>query len=123
MNLTKLDSVFSKYIRLKNSVNGYCTCISCGKIERWQDVDAGHFINRKFYALRYNEINVQPQCRACNRFAEGNIAEFGIALQKKYGEQIIKDLVSKKNNYIKWSQFDIDTLIKYYKNEVKLLEK
>ena len=118
MNLTKLDDIFSKYIRQKNSVNGICTCISCGKQERWQDVDAGHYVNRKFYALRYSEINVQPQCRYCNRFCEGNLPEFGLNLQAKYGEDIIKQLISRKYQHTKWTQFDIDTMVKYYKMKV-----
>jgi len=31
-------------------------------------MDAGHFIGRRIQVLRYDERNVQPQCRYCNRF-------------------------------------------------------
>ena len=122
MNLTKLDKVFSLYIRLKNAdENGLYKCFACGKILHYKEMDCSHFINRRFYALRFNEINCQVTCRYCNRFCEGNLAEFGINLQRKYGDQIIKKLVSMKHNYIKWTQFDIDTLEIYYKEKVKEL--
>ena len=120
MNLTKIDKVFSEFIRNRDAdENGYCKCISCGKVQHWKDMDCGHFINRKHLALRWNEINCQVQCRACNRFDEGNIPAFGIALQKKYGDNIIDQLLAVKNKPFKITQFEIDVLEKYYKSEVK----
>jgi len=85
-------------------------------------MDAGHFINRKHLALRYNEINVQPQCRSCNRFDEGNLPAFGLALQQKYGEDIIKKLLATKVQTAKLSQWEVDEMIRYYKQEIKSLK-
>lgn len=122
MNIKKLDTVFSTYIRMKNAdQNGYCKCVSCGKMQKWVDVDAGHYVNRKFLSVRWNEINVQPQCRACNRFSEGNIPEFGIALQEKYGEDIIKKLLVLKNQSTRFTQFEINIMTDHYKKKIKEL--
>jgi hypothetical protein len=124
MNIKKLDKAFSEYIRQKNAdENGICTCISCGKTQRWEDVDAGHYINRKHLALRWNEINVQPQCRACNRFDEGNLPAFGIALQKKYGPDIIEKLLASKKSIMKYTQYEIDIITQFYKDATKNLTK
>lgn len=123
MNLSKLDKVFSEFVRLKNAdENGICVCISCGKRLPWKEMDAGHFVNRKHLSLRWNEINVQPQCRACNRFDEGNIPAFGLGLQKKYGEQVIKNLLATKKNTMKYTQYEIDVIAKFYREEIKKLK-
>jgi len=122
MNLKILDTWFSKFIRLRDSDdNGYLCCISCQKVVHWKKADAGHFVNRKHYALRYNEKNVNGQCRACNRFDEGAGPGYSIGIRKKYGTQIIEILLAMKNSSTKWTQFEINELVKYYKKEVKKL--
>ena len=73
----KLDDVFSIYIRLRDSDDkGFCRCISCGKIQHWEDVDCGHYVNRSHMGTRYSERNCNAQCRHCNRFMEGNIQNY-----------------------------------------------
>jgi len=63
------DALFSKYILHKNADrDGYVTCITCGKRAPIAQMDAGHFIGRRIQVLRYDERNVHPQCRYCNRF-------------------------------------------------------
>lgn len=120
MNLTKLDRIFSEYIRRRDSdSNGIGICVSCGKHLHWQHADCGHYINRKHLSLRFNEINCNLQCRACNRFDEGNLPAYGIALQRKYGSDIINKLLVMKSNTIKFTQFEIDQLTKYYQKLVK----
>ena len=39
----KLDTVFSQYIRLKDSKDGIGTCVTCGKQDHWKNLQAGHF--------------------------------------------------------------------------------
>lgn len=66
---TKLDRVFSEYIRLRDtaghSKDGYFRCISCGQIKPYSQADCGHYIGRQHMATRYNEINCNAQCRNC----------------------------------------------------------
>ena len=120
MKITKLDRVFSEYIRQRDSdENGYGRCIACGKVVHWKNADCGHYINRRFLALRYSEINCNLQCRSCNRFSEGNLAEYGLALQKKYGEDIIKKLIVMKNLPMKYTQYEIEKITEYYKQKIK----
>ncbi|MDR2652689.1 MAG: recombination protein NinG [Prevotellaceae bacterium] len=120
----KLDKIFSEYIRLRDSdSNGYIRCISCGKIVHWKNADAGHYVNRRHLALRYDEKNVNAQCRACNRFDEGNMIGYHAGLIKKYGEYVIQYLEIKKHNTAKYGKFEYQTLIKIYKQKINQLKK
>lgn len=124
MSLAKLDEIFSKYIHLRDAdENGYCKCISSGKIQHWKDMDCGHFINRKHMSLRYNEINCNAQSRLDNRFDEGNIEGYRRGLVKKYGEEMIDKLYAAKNQTKKFTQSEIKIMIKHYKQQVDELLK
>lgn len=115
----KLDRVFSLYIRLRDSKNGMFQCISCGKIKPIEQADAGHYVNRQYMSLRYNEKNVNAQCRYCNRFCEGNIQDYRNGLIKKYGEQAVLMLEFQKHLTQHYSPFELETLIKFYKSKIK----
>lgn len=123
MNYSNLDRNFSTFIRLRDSKNGYITCISCGKILPWKKSDCGHFVNRRNMNLRYSEKNCNAQCRECNRFYEGNASGYALGLIKKYGVGIIEELNLKKNIYRKFTQVEIDALNKYYIEQKKQYEK
>jgi 5-methylcytosine-specific restriction endonuclease McrA len=121
--LDTLDRVFSEYIRRRDSdSNGYGRCISCGKIIHWKDADAGHFCNRAHMSLRYDEKNVNLQCRHCNRFREGEMLGYSEGLVKKYGPEVLDYLKIKKHNTCKLGPFEIELLKKTYKQKLKDLE-
>lgn len=124
MNGTLLDRIFSEYIRIRDIkyLNGYCECISCGKLLHWKEMDCGHYINRKHMSLRFNEINCNAQCRSCNRFDEGNMEGYRRGLIKKHGSDMIDKLYASKNNVLKLSKFEISVMIKDYRNKVKELK-
>lgn len=66
MKVDALDRAFSKFIRLRDSDdNGLCRCISCGKLHMWDDIDCGHFVNRRHMGTRFDEKNCNAQCRSC----------------------------------------------------------
>ena len=48
--ITKLDKVFSEYIRRRYAKNDIATCVTCGKKDHWKKLQAGHFMSRKHYA-------------------------------------------------------------------------
>ena len=119
-----LDTVFSRYIRLRDAdENGYCTCITCQKTLPWSDVDAGHFVSRARLSTRYNEKNVNAQCRHCNRFCAGMQYEHGKAIDKKHGAGTADSLVALSSKLSKLTQTDYDALISLYRSKVALLKK
>jgi hypothetical protein len=124
MSIASLDKVFSEYIRLRDAdENGYCKCISSGKIDHWKNMDCGHFINRKHMSLRWSEINCNAQCRSDNRFDEGNLEGYRRGLIVKHGPDIIDKLFLAKNTIVKWSSFEMTVLEKDLKKKVVELKK
>ena len=105
MNLTKLDSIFSKFIRLRDSdEDGICRCITCGAPHYWKSVDNGHYIKRQHLALRFNEVNCNAQCRKCNWLGQGEDVKYKDALIKKYGQKSYDWLLIVKHSPTKFTQ-------------------
>lgn len=117
----KLDSIFSKYIRLKHSKNGICTCFTCGRKYEVKKIHAGHFMSRRHYSTRWDEENVRPQCYGCNVGNQGKQYEFAINLNKEE-EGKADRLLSKSRELVKFSTGDIEMLIANYQDKLKQLE-
>jgi hypothetical protein len=124
---TKLDRVFSEYIRLRDtaghSKDGYFRCISCGQIKPYSQADCGHYIGRQHMATRYNEINCNAQCRFCNRFNEGLKGGYRKGLIQKYGEDKVLLLEAAQKSTVKISECEYRTMIGFYKEKIKELTK
>lgn len=124
MKLDNLDRNFSTYIRLRDRLpnTDVIKCISCGKIVDWKNSDCGHFVNRKHLSTRFNELNSNAQCLSCNRYDEGNLPEYALGLEKKYGKGTVEKLVVEKYRTVKFSQREIDDLNKFYLTKIKELK-
>lgn len=122
--INKLDEAFSLFIRLRDSdKNGMVKCITCGSIAHYTDVDAGHFITRENMGVRYEEENVNGQCRHCNRFKSGKQYEHGLAIDKKYKQPgLASKLMIKGKSVCNWQDFELEAMYQYYKREVKALK-
>lgn len=121
---SKLDRVFSMYIRLRDSQKYQFKafkCISCGQIKPFEQGDNGHYVNRQHMALRFSEMNCNMQCRKCNRFDEGNLMGYRSTLVKMHGEQKVLYLESLKFTTKKYSEFEYKELIKYYNALIKIM--
>jgi len=123
-----LWDIFSKFIRARDANwQGYCTCISCSKTANWKTFDAGHYIPKgSDSALKYNEINNNAQCFACNSMKSGNLIEYRFGLVRKYGEKKVKLLEQShyfKTTKKKLDQLQLNTMYEYYKNEFDKLKK
>jgi hypothetical protein len=121
---TKLDRIFSVYIRLRDAdKSGYCRCISCNAIHPWKEMDAGHYVNRFRMSARFDEKNVNAQCRKCNRFDEVNQIGYTRGLIRKYGKGIIDELEMKKHSVSKMTEAEYELLVNHYRVEVEELKK
>jgi len=115
---------FSKFIRLRDSDdNGYCTCITCGTVRHWKNLDCGHFIKRQFMSARYNEKNCHAQCKPCNNFEQGNDANYERFIIGKYGLQELELLRASKRHQTKFYKLEIDILADIYKKKALELAK
>jgi hypothetical protein len=116
------DVLFSEYIRRKAANHsGMACCCSCLKWYHISNMDAGHYVSRRNNSLRYDERNVHPQCRRCNRFQEGNKAGYTLYLQKKYGPNIIADLNQEQFVVKRFKVHELQALIKDLNAKLKEL--
>ena len=75
---TKLDKLFSEYIRRRYANHdGTVSCFTCGIVKHWKEQQAGHFQSRRHHSTRWDEKNVQVQCKSCNIFKSGEQYKFG----------------------------------------------
>lgn len=121
--IARLDEVFSLFVRLRDSdKNGMVKCITCGAIDHYTKVDAGHFVTRENMGCRWEEENVNGQCQHDNRFKSGKQYEHGLAIDKKYGPGTASKLVIKGKSPCHFEDFELEAMIKYYRDEVKRLK-
>lgn len=118
----KLDTIFSIYIRRKNSNQELAECFTCGKQTYWKDLHCGHFQGRRHISTRWDDINCQVQCAGCNTFRGGEQFLFGKNLDLKYGKGTAEKLHIKSKKIMKLSIDDISILITKYKDLVNGLK-
>ena len=114
----QLDSIFSTYIRRKDSINDVAICFTCGKKDHYKKLQNGHFQSRRHYSTRFDEVNCQVQCAGCNVFKYGEQFIFGQNLDIKYGEGTARRLHIKAQQILKISDKEIIEMIKRYKTFV-----
>ena len=115
--IKKLDTVFSIYIRRKNSKDNIAECVTCGKQDHWKNMQNGHFMSRKHYATRWDEDNVGVQCMACNVYRYGEQYKFS----KHLGETLSDALLVKSRQIQKFTDADLIDLIELYTDKVNNL--
>lgn len=118
-----LDEAFSKYIRIRDSQDGYCKCITCGKVAFWtkEGMQAGHFQTRVKYSTRWDEKNVNAQCAGCNMTNGGQQYLHGLAIDKKFGEGTADELVIESYKIRKFTTIELQEMTEHYKSEFKRL--
>lgn len=95
------DKLFSQYVRLRDSNPwGKTKCCTCGHIDEWRFMDLGHYLSRKYYAVRFDEMNTGVQCRYCNRARDGEQTKFLFYLEKRYGKEAVEKVDSKAHEVI-----------------------
>jgi len=117
---SKLDTIFSLYIRRKDADNReFATCVTCFKKAHYSELQCGHYISRSYLATRYDDQNCAVQCLGCNVFKHGNMPAYTIYIQKKYGIEIINELVRRSRQIVK--NFPYEAKIKEYEEKLKKL--
>lgn len=109
-------NAFSLYVRLRDAdINGYVKCFTCDTPYHYKEMDAGHFIHRA--SLDFDEFNINPQCTKCNRYLSGNAIEYTLRMIRLYGQEVVDDLMARKNDPVKYKLSDLLELEKYYKTK------
>ena len=117
-----LDKVYSEYIRLRTSdSNGYCRCITCGRVYHWKSLDCGHFIGRGNYSVRFNELNTAPQCVECNSYNGGERVKFEKTLINIHGIEAVEELKRIAKQEERPTNEELRKMIIMYKEKLKIL--
>ena len=119
--IKKLDTVFSIYIRRKNSINDIAECVTCGKKSHWSKLQNGHWASRRHYSTRWDEQNCNVQCAGCNVFRAGEIYLYTKYLCSQYGENFPEELYIKSQKTVKFTESNLVEMIEYYNNKVNEL--
>ena len=90
----KAAKLLQRYVRLKASDdNGYCHCVTCGKLDHYTAMQGGHFYSRRHTVFKLFEENIHVQCPACNQWGmkTTKIQEaYRIYMEDMYGTRRIR---------------------------------
>jgi hypothetical protein len=114
--------ILQRIVRMKASEDGYCTCVTCGKVCHWQECDGGHFISRTHTVHKLLEENIHPQCKGCNGFKGGAYKEYTLFMIDTYGRACVDNLLQTKTEVRKYSRVEILGIIedlKHYESEIR----
>jgi hypothetical protein len=112
----KAQKVFNKYVRERDSENGYFICISCGRTLPVEQMNAGHYIPQKNSSfLRFNEYNVHGECISDNGFNEFHLINYRKNLINKIGQEMVDWLEENQRTIKKWSRTELNDIIERYK--------
>lgn len=98
---TKLTKALDQIIRdiFKEKYGTNPKCFVCGRYDGWwsskhcpRGIQVGHYIARGCTALRWDMLNVFPQCSGCNIYHNTNPAPFTLAIIKEHGSKRIEYL-------------------------------
>ncbi len=113
VHLSKLDKVFSQYIRTK--AKGKCEY--CGQTGR---LETAHFHGRRKRSTRWLENNVVAVCFSCHRMFHEHPNKHADFMRKRLGSVDYEKLNILAETVVK--NIDEDKLIEYFTKKIKLLE-
>lgn len=114
--IKKADGVFSLYVRHRGSTYGYNHCYTCGKYLSIEELQAGHFISRRFMNVRWHPLNVWPQCNTCNVEKHGNLEVYERKLTAQFSALAVEALWDLAHTNDGLTEYEIKEIIKKYKS-------
>lgn len=101
--VNKWLSVAIRYERADKKT-GLCTCITCGVKRPPNKMQAGHFLDGSTNASRFSEIQIHPQCYACNVLMNGNKVLYFLQMERKYGREVVDQIISHDKRTVRFCE-------------------
>lgn len=118
----KAWKAFSEYIRQRYAPDdGMVVCYTCGKVDHWKKMQAGHAIGGRNNAVLFNEDLVRPQCVGCNVFGRGKYAIFTRKLIDELGMEKYDQLVTESQKLVQYKSSDYMEIEDKYKEKLNNL--
>lgn len=113
--IKRADTLFSLHIRNRGATYGYNHCFTCGVYLPVGDLQAGHFISRRFINTRWHPVNVWPQCNHCNVELGGNLEVYERKLIAQFSQDAVDGLwiLAREGNRV--TEAEINEIVKNYK--------
>lgn len=114
--LKTADQWFSRYIRLRDAdCTGIAHCVTCNTRKHFKEMDAGHFISRRYMSTRFDEKNVHAQCQKCNKYNSGEQFLYSRHVDVLYGKGTKDQLYKKSQEIKKYTKNDLMEIARMYK--------
>ena len=106
--------------------DGYCTCVTCGKVDHYKNMQGGHFIAKGSSSYHaFAEDNVHVQCRGCNIYGmkHGETPyHYQNYMIEKYGKKHVDQMLADAKKPIKFYAADYREMIEAYNAKIKKLK-
>jgi len=118
------QQAFNAYVRARDKGK---SCISCSTTLHDDSVgggyDAGHYRSvGSSPHLRFRLDNCFGQCKKCNRYLSGNVANMRIGIVWKYGQQHL-DTIENEDDPKRYSIEDLQRIKRIFRKKLKKIEK
>lgn len=118
----RVQKLANRYARLRDcNGEGGAMCISCYGWFDFDELDGGHFIPATSQVVRYDERNINAQCRKCNRFLHSNARNYYKGMIRKYGIAVTEELEAQEHRTKKWTLEELAVIEVYYKEKIASL--
>ena len=87
---------------------GYAQCVTCGNIDHWKNLHAGHYVHGLTYGKDKDGPfvwveNVHPQCAGCNTYRNGQLHIYTLWMVDMYGRDFTEGLIVERHKPVKMS--------------------
>jgi len=118
----KAWDMFSKWVRLSASTNGYVVCITCGARKNYKELQAGHWLPGRHPSVLFDQRQVHPQCYHCNVGLKGNPILYYHYMENKYGKKEMRDLEKLDRQNKQFKPYELEAIYDIYKRKLSELE-
>lgn len=124
--INDVAAAFQKLVKLQNADEfGMCSCFTCDTRYSLLDkrMNAGHFVSRSHRVTVFDFRNCHPQCAHCNRHLSGNLGVYHDQMVKKYGHDVVTQLLAAKQQSKAWSVEELSEMKIDFMESIRLISK
>ena len=120
----KAAVALQELVRLKAAdENGYCTCITCGVVKKWNEgMQGAHFFERGRTATKLLVENVHSACAGCNKWLHPTTS--GTIIYRRYlvgcyGEDGLDEMEALSRTTKKYTRAEVKDIKADFKEQIK----
>jgi len=121
----KLWTLVSLFVRQSAADHrGMAACYTCGAVDEWKYMDAGHAIGGRTGAVLFDLEILRIQCKACNGpRGRGNYQMFTAKLIEEHGHDWWYAKLAAAKQIRKWTRPELNQMIEEFTQKLSVLER